>query len=87
MVGKRVENIKEITAYIKVRTKLGYSVKQIFTDLGEVYGSDKVCYETVCKWRQKFLTGTESVKDAIKSGRPTYDCNRQDKCLESQGNN
>ena len=38
--------------------------------MGEVYGSDKVSYETVRRWRQKFLTGTESVKDAVKSGRP-----------------
>lgn len=70
MVGKRVENVEEIRAYIKVRTKLGHSVKQIFTELGEVYGSDKVSYETVRRWRQKFLTGTESIKDAAKSGRP-----------------
>ena len=54
MIGKRVENIEEIRAYIKVRTKLGHSVKQIFTELGEVYGSDKVCYESVRRWRQKF---------------------------------
>ncbi|XP_062582211.1 histone-lysine N-methyltransferase SETMAR-like [Saccostrea cucullata] len=65
-----VGNIEEIRAYIKVRTKLCNSVKQIFTELGEVYGSDKVSYETVHRWRQKFLTGTESVKDAAKSGRP-----------------
>ncbi|XP_062593106.1 histone-lysine N-methyltransferase SETMAR-like [Saccostrea cucullata] len=70
MVGKRVENIEEIRAYIKVRTTLNNSVKQIFTELGEVYGSDKVSYETVRRWRQKFLTGTESIKDAAKSGLP-----------------
>ena len=38
--------------------------------MGEVYWSDKVSYETVRRWRKKFLTGTESVKDAAKSGRP-----------------
>ena len=70
MVGKRVENIEEIRANIKVRTKLGHSVKQIFTDLGEVYGSNKVSYGTVRRWRKNFLTGTESVKDAPKFGRP-----------------
>ena len=43
MVGKLIENIEEIRAYIKVRTKLGHSVKQIFTELEEVYGSDKIC--------------------------------------------
>ena len=33
MVGKRVENIEEIRAYIKVRTKLGHSAMQIFFEL------------------------------------------------------
>ena len=70
MVGKRVENIEEIRAYIKVCWKLNHSVKQTFTELGEVYGSDKVSFEAVCRWRKKFLTGTEFVKDAAKSGRP-----------------
>ena len=32
--------------------------------------SEKVCYETVRRLRQKFMTGTESIKDAAKSGRP-----------------
>jgi hypothetical protein len=32
--------------------------------------SDKISYETVHRWRQKFLTGTESVRDATKSGQP-----------------
>lgn len=39
---------------------------QIFTELVEVYGSDKVFYETARWWRKKFLTGTEPVKDAAK---------------------
>ena len=47
MVGKHVENIEEIRAYIKVCTKLSHSVKQIFAEFGEVYGSHEVCYETV----------------------------------------
>ena len=49
---------------MRILKKLGHSVKQIFTELGEVYGSDKICYETIRKWRHKFL------KDAAKSGRP-----------------
>ena len=54
MVEKRVENIEEIRAYIKVRTKLCHSVIQIFTELGEVYWSDKVSYETVRMRRKNF---------------------------------
>ena len=65
-VGKRVENIKEIRAYIKVHTKLGHLVKQIFTDLGKVYGSHNISYKSFHRWRKNFQTGTESVKDAIK---------------------
>jgi hypothetical protein len=42
VVGKWAENIEEIRAYIKVYTKLGHLVMRIFTELGEVYGSDKV---------------------------------------------
>lgn len=38
MVGKLVENTEEIRAYIKVRTKLGHSVVQIFTKLGKFMG-------------------------------------------------
>ena len=60
LVGKCAENIKEIRADIKVRTKLGHSVKQIFTESGEVYGSYNISYETVRKWRKKFHTSTES---------------------------
>lgn len=36
----------------------------------KVYGSCKVSYETVRRWKKKFDTGVESVKDAGKSGRP-----------------
>ena len=70
MVGKRVENIEEMIANIKVHTKLGHSVKQLFTELREAYGSHKISNETVRRWRKKFQTGAESVKDATNSGRP-----------------
>ena len=62
---KRAENIEEIRAYIK----FAHSVKQTFTELGAVYGSHNVSYETVCRWRKKFHTGTKSVKDATESER------------------
>ena len=54
---------------MKECTKLGHLVKQIFTELGEVYGSHNVSYEQVRRRRKKFHTATESVKDATKSGR------------------
>jgi hypothetical protein len=61
MLGKQVENIDQIRAYINVFKNLGHSVKQIFNELGS--------YETVRRWRMKVLTGTKSVRDAAKSHR------------------
>lgn len=34
----RVDNIKETKAYIKVRTKLGHAVVQVFTEVREFKG-------------------------------------------------
>lgn len=42
----RGRNIEEITAYIKVGTQLSHSIMQIFSELWEVYVSDKISYET-----------------------------------------
>lgn len=38
--------------------------------MGKVNRSDKVSYWTDRRWSRKFLTGTESLKNAAKSGRP-----------------
>lgn len=43
---------------------------QIFSESKEVSGSDTILYETVCRLREIFLTGTASIKDAIKHGQP-----------------
>jgi hypothetical protein len=67
---------------IKVR-KLCHSEIHIFTELGEVYGCDKVCYETVCGWGMKLLTGADSVKDSAKADGPVTVTS---KCLKSRGN-
>ena len=40
---------------------------QNFIELGYVYRSDKVTNETVCSLGKKFLTDTESNKDAANS--------------------
>lgn len=36
---------------------------------------DLISFESVRRWKKKFVTGTESVKDAAKW--PTLHCNRQ----------
>ena len=60
---------QEIRAFINVRTNLGHSVKQIFTELGEIYGSHNVSCGAVRKWTRKVYTGTEYVTGATKAGR------------------
>ena len=63
MVGKHVENMKDIRAYIKFRTKLGHSADLYL--IWESNGSHKTSYETVRRWRKKIHT----VKDTTQSGR------------------
>lgn len=46
IIWKQGWNIEEIRAYIKVGTKLSHSLMQIFSELWEVYVSDKMYYET-----------------------------------------
>ena len=70
MVVKRVENIEEIRAYMKVLTKLGHSAKQIFTALGEVYGSHNVLYETFRRWRKKFPLRKQAYSTILKISQP-----------------
>ena len=84
LVGKRVDNtcIEEIKAYIKVCTQLSHSVKQILTELREVYGSYNIPYEIVCRWRKIFCIGTESVNDATYKIMMTGNCNRHDQYLK-----
>ena len=51
--------------YLNVRTKLGNSMMQVFTELVDVNGSEKGFHSNTSQV-EKFLTGTESVKDAAK---------------------
>ena len=55
MVGRSVDKKDEIRTYIKARSKLGPSC---------------VSYDTVRRWKKKFESGVESIKNAPKSGRP-----------------
>ena len=50
MVGKSVAKKEELRAYIKVRSKIGCSLKQISTEISVVYGSTYVSYYRVCRW-------------------------------------
>ena len=70
MVGRSVDKKDEIQAYIKARSKLGCSLKKLMTEISTAFGPSCVSYDTVRRWKKKFESGVESIKNAPKSGRP-----------------
>ena len=70
MVGRSVDKKDEIRAYIKARSKLGCSLKTVMTEISTAFGPSCVSYDTVRRWKKKFESGVESIKNAPKSGRP-----------------
>ena len=72
MVGRSVDQKDEIRAYIKARSKLGCSLKQLMTELSTTEGPSCVSYDTDRRWKNTFEFGVESIKNAPKSGRPKF---------------
>ena len=70
MVGRSVDKKDEIRAYIKARSKPGCSLKKLMTEISTAFGPSCVSYDTVRRWKKKFESGVESIKNALKSGRP-----------------
>ena len=70
MVGRSVDKKDEIRAYIKACSKLGCSLKKLMTEISTAFGPSCVSYDTVRRWKKKFESGVESIKNAPKSGRP-----------------
>ena len=70
MVGRSVDKKDEIRAFIKARSKLGCSLKKPMTKISTAFGPSCVSYDTVRRWKKKFESGVESIKNAPKSGRP-----------------
>ena len=70
MVGRSIDKKDEIRAYIKARSKLGCSLKKLMTEISTAFGPSCVSYDTVRRWKKKFESGIESIKNAPKSGRP-----------------
>ena len=58
MVGRSVDKKDEIRVYIQARSKLGCSLNQLILLL-----MDR-------RWKKKFESGVESIKNTPKSGRP-----------------
>ena len=53
MVGRSVDQKNEIRAYIKARSKLGCSLKQLITELSDAY-RPSVSYDTFRRLKNKF---------------------------------
>ena len=70
MVGRSVDKKDEIRAYIKAHSKLGCSLKKLMAEISTAFGPSCVSYDTVRRWKKKFESGVESIKNAPKSGRP-----------------
>ena len=70
MVGRSVDKKDEIRAYSQARTKLGCSLKQLMTEISTAYGPSCVSYDTAWRWKKKFQSCVESIKNAPKSGWP-----------------
>ena len=70
MVGRSVDKNDEIRAYIKARSKLGCSLKKLMTEISTAFGPSRVPYDTVRRWKKKFESDVESIKNAPKLDRP-----------------
>ena len=51
------ENKVEIRTYIKSRTALHISPKDIYSELNSIYGNSVVSFMTVCRWAKKIKGG------------------------------
>ena len=69
MVGRSVNKKDEIRAYTQARSKLGCSLKQLMTEISTAYGPSCLYYDTAWRWKKKFESGVESIKNAPKPGR------------------
>ena len=54
MVGRSVDHKNEIRAYIKARSKLGCSLKQLITELSNAFRPSSVSYDTFRRLKNKF---------------------------------
>lgn len=66
------KNTKLIRSDIRISRKIGHSIMQRYTELGEFYGSDKVAYDTFRRWGKEFWTGI--VRQRCSLIWPTCDC-------------
>ena len=70
MASKIPEINVEHRAYIKIRSLLGDTPRNIFNDLSRVYGRDACSESTVKKWSIRFRERREAIADDPRAGRP-----------------
>ena len=70
MVGRSIDKKNEIRAFIKTRSKLGYSLEKLMTEISTAFGPSCVSYDTVRWWKKKSESGVEAIKNAPKSVGP-----------------
>ena len=66
MVGRSVDKKDEIRAYIQACSKLGYSLKQLMTEISTADGPSCMSFDTVQQWKKKFDPGVETIKKCTK---------------------
>ena len=69
-VAMKRKSKSEIRAYIKSRTALHISPKEVFNELVTIHGTGAVSFKTVCRWAKKFKDGFSLMEDGHRSGRP-----------------
>ena len=72
IVSRSVDQKAEIRAYIKTLSNLGFSLKQLMTELSTANGPTRVFHDTVRCWKNNFESGVKSIKNAPKPGRPKF---------------
>ena len=72
IVGKSIDQIDQIRAYIKARSKLVRSLKQLKTKVSTANGPSCVSYDKIRRWENKLESGFESIKNAPNPGRPKF---------------
>ncbi|KAI6647395.1 Transposase [Oopsacas minuta] len=70
MASKSNEFLLEQRAYIKIRSLLGDTPRNIHQDLVQLYGGEACSESTVKKWSLRFREGRVSVEDDPRMGQP-----------------
>ena len=70
MVGEASTKKMKYGLTSKLAQNLSCSLKKLMTEITTAFGPSCVSYDTVWRWKKKFESGVESIKNALKSGRP-----------------